>query len=285
MKILAWIGSHVAAVLVAGGLIYLAITAAHERELRKQAEAAAQKLQTEVAKQQGFQAVTPTSAGRTEAALSPEAKAELAAIRKTVRDTSVAVHALTEASLSSSSAGHLIPATPTMPATCEDAFNRFRVSTADCRFDVRQKFRLEATVLRGIDGKTRFFKERLVELDPVTSVPIPGEPPQLTSSVQITEEAAPERVFGLKVLGGVDERFAPGAGLQFAEKWRLSARALGFYSPKDRDLRGLIGMGWRPKIPFFDSRVSLGGGIGLSTKTPGAIFGAHLTAELGTITR
>lgn len=281
--VIVWIGSHLVAVAVAGAVVYLAITAAHERELRHKAEEAQQRLQNEAAKQQGFIPVTPAPAGKVEAALSPEARAELAAIRKTVKDTSVALHALTEATLSSTSAGHLEPATGTTPATCVDAFGRFRVNTADCSFAVHQKFRLEASLLRGVDGKTRLWKERLVELDPVTGAALPGDPPQLTTAIQVTEETAPEKVFGLKILGGIDDRLAPGLGLQFAEKWRISPRLVGFYAKDAKDLRGFVGLGWRPKLPFFDSQLSFGGGVGLSTQKSGLIYGAHLTVPLGSI--
>lgn len=285
MKILAFVGSHLAVVLVAGALVYLAVDRAHERSLRKKADEALQKVQTEAAKERGFQAVAPTSAGKTEAALSPEAKAELAAIRTKVENTSVAVHGLAQVLYARDSVGKAIPATDTTPPYCVDDFNMIRVDTKNCRFQLNLELLDETTVLRGTDGKTRLVKQTVRLLDPVTHLPVPGDPPKVTSDFRFTEEKAPERVFGLKLLGGVDERFAPGGGIQFAEKWRVSARALGFYSPKDQDLRGLIALGWRPRVPFFDSRVAVGAGVGLSTKTPGMIFGAHLTAELGTVTK
>jgi hypothetical protein len=288
-RLLVFFAAHVkAVVIVAFGsaiLIWGAVDRSRIMTALKEAQAERQRLQTEVAKGQGYIAVTPVPAGKVEAALSPEAKAELAAIRKQIKETTVALHALSTAKIETTAPGTLIPATAEHPAQCEDAFHRFRVNVGDCTFAIRQSFVWEGRLLRGVDGKTKLWKATLTEFDPVTGLKIPGEPPELKNEIQITEETVPEKVFGLKVLGGVDERFAPGGGLQFAEKWRLSLRALGFYAPKDSDLRGLLGVGWRPRISWFDSQLSVGAGVGLSTKKSGLIYGAHVTVPLGTITK
>lgn len=282
--------SHWKGLLAALAILALAvhsyITARALADAKAMATAAAQKLQTAAAQLQGYQAVTPVAPAKVEAALSPAARSELARIRKAVEDTKVELHALSTAKIESTSTGTLIPATPTTPQMCEETFHRFRVNMSDCSFAISQSFKWEAQLLRGVDGKTRLFKATMTEFDPVTGQPIPGPPPQVVSEIQIADEQGPApKLFGLKVLGGVDERWAPGGGLQFAEKWRLSLRALGFFSPKDSDLRGLLGVGWRPKVAFFDSALSFGAGVGRSTKKPGWIFGAHATVPLGTITK
>jgi hypothetical protein len=281
-----WVLSHLLALAVGAGVIYLALAYFEQQRALREARQALAGLQTQAAKQQGFQAATPVSEKRAEAALSPEAQADLTAIKKVVRDTSVAVHALSQASLVETVKGTLTPATSTTPATCEDAFNRFRVNTSNCEFQVRQKFRFELTGLRGVDGKTRYFKEKLVELDPVTGLPIVMDPPpQVTTDVQITDEQPVERTFGLKILGGVDERLAPGLGVQWMEKYRVSLRTVGFYARDSKDLRGVVGLGWRPRLPFLDSQVSVGGGVGLSTKQSGMIWNFHITVPLATVTK
>ncbi len=273
------------ALLFAGSLAYGVLLNIRIRALDRAVLEARQALQTAAAKREGYQPVSPVSQAKIEAALSPQARAELAEIRKAVKDTAVAMHTLTEANIAGTAPGKLTPATETAPPFCEDVWNRFKVNTADCSFTIRQKFLWEGRLLRGVDGKTRLYKDSLIELDPVTGLPIPGPAPELRSEIQVSDETAPEKVFGLKVLGGVDERLAPGLGLQAAEKWRLSLRAMGFYAPKDQDLRGQLGLGYRPKIPWFDSQVSIGGGIGLSTKKSGLIYGAHLTVPIGSITK
>lgn len=288
-KIVAFVASHwkTAAITVAGIAIaiYQAIANARLSSALLQEKAERQRLQTEVAKTRDFYPVIPTSPGKVEAALSPEAKADLEAIRKTVKETAVALHALTTAKIESTAPGTMIPATAEHPAICEDAFHRFRVNMSDCSFTIGQSFIWEGTLLRGVDGRTKLYKATLTELDPVTGLKIPGVTPELKSEIQITEEIAPEKAFGLKLLAGIDERWAPGLGIQFAEKWRLSPRLVGFYAPKTKDLRGLAGLAWRPYIPFFDSALSVGAGIGLSTQKSGLIYGAHLMVPLGTFTK
>lgn len=283
-KALPWIASHIAVVVIAGLIVWLAIERAHANAENKRLLAEAQKAQDAYAKQLGATKGEVDSERSIEARLAKQ-NADLAAyvakMKKQNKQTTVASTSTGTAPIEATVPGKLTPATPTAPAICTDAFNQVVVNTATCEFKMRFKVGVNAVELRGVDGKSRFLKQRVTLIDPVTNLPIPAESADVQiADFSVTEErAAAPGPFHQRLVAAVNERGAFGAGLKFVSVGSFDASLLGFYDRADKSVRGAIQPGYRLVLPAFNSTLSVGPQFYIDSKGKTG-FGAGATIEL-----
>ncbi len=277
-RVLAFVFSHLGAVAIAAGIVYLAVDRAHEKSLRAQVQAEAQKSLDEKAKELGATKAQVQSERQIIAGLQGQMASLVAALKKENKGATVAAASTGTATLTEKSTGTLTAATATAPPYCTDAFGRFKVNTRDCSFEQHQSFRVSAVTVRGVDGKSRFEKQRIEELDPVTGLPIPGGDSDLALQFAITEEkSAAPGPWHQRLVAAVNERGSFGAGLKFFSLGSFDASVLGFYDVGHKAVRGALQPGWRLRFPAIDSTISIGPNVYIdSTGNSGVGLGATI---------
>jgi hypothetical protein len=186
-------------------------------------------------------------------------------------------HTDTKVEVSDSTPGGLVAATPTAPATWQDEYHRFALQLPNGPLRRHQLFGLEGIAVRSPDGSIRAADYNFKEYDPETKAEIPIEGATLKTTFQFVEEKAEgPGPFHLRGVAAVDQRGAPGGGIAI-NPWRgLTVGLLALYSPRDKDLRGALHVGYR----LFGSTIAAGPYIGASTKGGGLLFGAAVTIEV-----
>lgn len=180
--------------------------------------------------------------------------------------------------------GHVTP-TAAGQQEWNDEHHRFRLDLPNGPLHRSQLFRFEGLVVRGLDGKHRFYKSEWREFDPVTKeeVPSTADGVKFENSIDFTEEAAPAKAVGalhLRLLAAADYQASLGAGVQVAN-WRdkVNLSLLAYYGRKNAELRGVLQLGYRVRLPLLDSNLSVGPYYGISSKGS-TVVGAGATIEL-----
>lgn len=166
-----------------------------------------------------------------------------------------------------------------------DEHHRFRLELPNGPLHRSQLFRFEGLVVRGLDGKHRFYKSEWREFDPVTKeeVPSTADGVKFENSIDFTEEAAPAKAVGplhLRLLAAADYQASLGLGLQVANwKDKANLSVVGYYNRSNSELRGVLQLGYRIRLPLLDSNLSIGPYYGISSKGS-TVVGAGATIEL-----
>jgi hypothetical protein len=163
------------------------------------------------------------------------------------------------------------------PTSVADEYGRFRFDLPSGLLHRQQEFTLDLVTVRGVDGSYRVQSAEFREWKPGTKTEIPTTGVKATTNFQFVEEQKPgPGRFHLWGVAAVDHRAAPGGGVQIEPLDHLTASVLGFYSPKDKDFRGALHLGWRPG----KWALTVGPYIALSTKGTGLVYGGAATIRV-----
>lgn len=167
------------------------------------------------------------------------------------------------------------------PTGWKDAEGRFDLDLASGVLSRTQKFGLDLTVIEGPDGRTRFAKQEFTEISPLTGKVIPGEEISLVTNFLLVKEVPVTTAFHQRIVAAFGTA-GFGLGSQFWNfRDRFNVAALLLYSPGEKALTAAIQPGWRVKLPFLDTNLSVGPLAGYRlTPNPKWTFGAGVTLEL-----
>jgi hypothetical protein len=189
-------------------------------------------------------------------------------------DTQVVVHDHSEGTFS----GPPKPDAPPCPGAWDDQYHRFHVDLATGSLDRQQVFHFYGAIIRGVDGKHRFFKSELTEFDPKTGEAIPLEGVQYTNNFVFGDEKLVEsrQFFHPIFVGGWTEKLAPALGLEILHLSRFSLTGLATY--QDSTLSPRVQLSFRPKIPLLgETNVLIGPTWDFTSRRLGAAILVEIT--------
>lgn len=288
LKVLGFVGRHLLAFGIGAGAVALYLTAHHNAATAAQAKIDALKDKAIASQAAQLGAVAGVRANDLQVIQSKDAALQTFADKMKAAGAKVTQQASTTVSIDET-----VPTKPTGvtqagysgPAFIEDEYGRFHFELPDGPMQRKQLFQFNAVVVKRLNGQYEFMKSDLREYvpgkdpSPATEIPVKGIITK--SQFQFLEEAAPgPGFFHLRLEAAYDHRGAPGAGIQFANvKDRVNASLLGFYHPQDSELRAVLHVGYRFRIPFFETNISAGPYGGFSSKG-GTVIGFALKLAL-----
>jgi hypothetical protein len=245
---LSWAASHLLAVLGVGGLIYGLLVGEHVRALRAEADKTAAALVAVEAVKRG--AVEGQLVARI--ALDAQQTELLKALQKIDGRVKAVEQSKTAITIEDKPVGHVD--NPAAPTVWLENNHRFGLNLKTFEFWRKQEFGFEADVIAGPAGQ-RIENLAFHEYDPATHEEIKLEGVALKTDFRFVKEVGPVANpwhLRLAALGGT---MGFGAGIQ-VNPWRgllLTAGA----AYKSGDPRGLVGLGWRLRFPWFDSTLGV----------------------------
>lgn len=254
---LLWAASHLLAVAGAVGLVYGVLVGEHSKKLLEaQDKLAAAQVAAEAEKRGAVE-------GKLVAALSLSVQQSefIKALQKIDSRVKVVEQSKTTAIIEDKPAGHVDSAAA--PTVWQDNDGpRFTLNLKTWEFTRRQEFVVAGVVAAGVAGQ-RIEKIELHEFNPVTHAEIPLTGVSLQTEFQFVKDAVGAlsrwHLYGVV---GVDHRLAFGLGAQLEPLRHFAVSVLGIYSTKDKEGRGVVGLGYRPG----SWTIALGPYLGYSTK-------------------
>lgn len=203
----------------------------------------------------------------------------VAQLKMVDRGARVVEVAKTTATIKTVEQGHVTAATPATLASWDDNYHRFHLELPNGPLRRTQKFAFTGAVVRGIDGKHRFYKADLREYDPVTGDEIPGVSDGVTYKYEFLfgdEKAKPISWLHPRAVVAFDLAGRPGAGVELVNfKDRFNLSVVGYYDRAAKNAIGVVQLGYRVKLPLLDTSLS----VGPNYSTTGRI-GAGITLEV-----
>lgn len=140
-----------------------------------------------------------------------------------------------------------------------DEYGRFHLNLPSGLFTREQRFSWTSTLYVSPDGKTaRFADSEFREFSPKTGAEIPSAGTNMHVEIKTILEKSPEAAPWHPRLVAIGVPSAFGLGVQ-ANPWRgLILTAGGIYGSKN-GVEGTAGLGWRLRLPFFDSTLGISG--------------------------
>lgn len=275
-KLLALALAHFWVVLVLVGIAvlgYLSIKSQHakEAEIKARDEVIAQK-----AKELGFVQGQLQTQAALQKGLEGALAGYVAQLKKVDKGARLIETTKSTAEVTSTDAGH-VTATVGQPSFWDDEHHRFHLELPNGPLYRHQEFKFDGAIVEGLDGKHRWFKSDLTELDPQTHEVIPAENIKYTFELQFGKDAAPPvKVFHPRAVVGIDWTGRVGAGAEVLNfKDRINLSLLGYYDRVTKKVAAAAQLGYRVRIPFADTNFSVGPFYDSSRK-----LGASVTLEL-----
>src|SRR5262249_8776638 len=100
------------------------------------------------------------------------------------------------------------------PARWQDEYHRFRLELPNGPLYRKQEFLFEGAIVKGLDGKHRWYKADVQERDPQTHEVIPATGITYRYEFAFGEEVASVKVFHPRAVLAFDYRGAVGAGAE-----------------------------------------------------------------------
>lgn len=272
--------SRVSFWLLIACVLYLLVVNAKMRRLQAQRDKAQEAVLVLKAQELGAIRGELKSERAIRAGLSDDLRRFADAMRATDKRATVASSSSTTVHVSDTVHGSVnAPDSVNTRTEWRDEHHRFRFTLPAGPLERRQSFRLSGVVVRGVTG-SRFERVDFAELDPETGERIPLEGVEIAHEFKYTEEKESVSRWHVRAVAAVDHRAAFGAGAQVNPAGGLTVGLVGLYDRKDSSVTGALHLGYRLRFPGFNSTLSVGPYVGLSSNRPGAVLGLAGTLEV-----